>query len=694
MSKRSVEDPKALTGIVVICAAIATLLGISPTTFAAGLKPQIVAPEAYDWAGFYVGGHLGYAWANSNVAAPGGAGSVTLQQTLNTFDEAGSFLGGFHGGYNHMLPNRVVIGAEVDSSFPAFPNLKGFGIGGQTQLTSPILGGQIYSDNVLAFGTVRGRIGYAPGNWLLYATGGFAWSRDQLGATRPATGANDNPYLWRGGWAAGAGVEMPIAPNWTGRLEYLFTKFGTAGAQFTATGQRINSDLVKSEVRAGVSYHFGGGAEQGVAKDGSKGPDNDRIAFHAQATEVAQGYPAFRSPYRGDNSLPGHAQVEQTTDVTLYAGLKLWKGAEFWINPEIDQGFGLGNTHGTAGFPSGESYKLGKSYPYTRVQRYFVRNTFDLGGEEQDVEADINQFAGKQTANRLVLTIGKFAPVDIFDTNKYANNPKQDFLNWSLINAGTFDYAGDAWGYSYGGAAELYVDRYAVRAGVFDLSATPAGGASNAPAYGLDPTFRQLQVLAEVEERHQLWGQPGKLKLTGFVSIGNAGSFGDALNLVQATGLDANDALAAVRRRQSRPGVSINWEQQVSDNVGIFARAGYADGSVEPWDFTDIDRTLSGGISVSGKLWGRSDDNFGVAGALNGISRIHAAYFAAGGDGILIGDGQLPRTRPEKILETYYSIGLTPAIKLSLDYQFIADPAYNPQRGPVNVGAIRLHAQF
>jgi high affinity Mn2+ porin len=220
----------------------------------------------------------------------------------------------------------------------------------------------------------------------------------------------------------------------------------------------------------------------------------------------AQGYPQIRSPYYGANSFLPNGQAAETADATLYGGLRLGQGAEAWVNPEIDQGFGLGNTHGAAGFPSAEAYKLGLSYPYARVQRYFVRQTINLGGESQNVDADINQFASTQTADRVVLTVGKFGIVDIFDTNKYANNPKSDFLNWSVINAGTFDYAGDGWGYTYGGAAELYVDRFAFRGGVFDLSQTPAGGAGNAPAYGLDPFFHQIQFVGELEERHTLWG--------------------------------------------------------------------------------------------------------------------------------------------------------------------------------------------
>ena len=182
------------------------------------------------------------------------------------------------------------------------------------------------------------------------------------------------------------------------------------------------------------------------------------------------------------------------------------------------------DSHGAAGFPSAEAYKLGSAYPYARVQRYFVRQTIDLGGETQKVDADINQFAGSQTANRLVLTVGKFAVVDIFDTNKYANNAKSDFLNWSVVNAGSFDYAGDGWGYSYGAAAEWYQGRWTLRGGIFDLSATPAGGVSPTGA-DLDPTFDQFQLVGEIEERHELWGEPGKLKITGFLSRGRAGSF-------------------------------------------------------------------------------------------------------------------------------------------------------------------------
>jgi high affinity Mn2+ porin len=671
---------------------------------AADLTPQKIQavsyaePLAFDWTGFYLGGHLGYAWGNSNwTGSQGGAafgsGSLSFAQPIDIFKESGSFFEGVQIGYNYMLANRIVIGAEADVSFPSFPNpITGLSIGGTSIFSSPSFGAESYSENVLASGTVRARIGYAPGSWLFYGTGGLAWTVDRFTLTQLASGTSGPVEAWRLGWAAGAGAEVPVAPHWTASFQYLFTSYGNNSVTFPFAAQRFNSDLSLQELRLGLNYRFGDDvklSEKDPAARAALGTQS--INFHAQFTGTWQGYPAIRSPFQGTNSLPAGGEGRETVDATFYAGFWLWKGAELWINPEIDQGFGVGDTHGAAGFPSAEAYKMGSAYPYARLQRFFVRQTFNLGGETEKVEADLNQFAGSQTANRFVLTVGRFAAVDLFDTNKYANNPKSDFLNWSAINAGTFDYAGDGSGFTYGAAAEWYQGRFTLRGGIFDLSATPAGGIS--PLGGvLDPTFSQFQLIGEMEGRHELWGQPGKLKITGFLSRGRAGEFVDAIALAQATGQPA--AIEAVRRYTSRPGVSLNLEQQVREDVGVFARAGWADGSVEPWDFTDIDRTISAGVSLSGKQWGRADDRVGLAGIVNGISGVHQAFLNAGGLGILVGDGQLPHPGLEKIIEAYYSYALTPSTKLSLDYQFIGNPAYNTDRGPVNLFAGRVHWQF
>ena len=171
-------------------------------------------------------------------------------------------------------------------------------------------------------------------------------------------------------------------------------------------------------------------------------------------------------------------------------------------------------------------------------------------------------------------------------------------------------------------------------------------------------------------------------------------NFADALALSQTTGVDINDATAASRVYQSRPGVSVNLAQQLTDDVGVFARAGWVDGDVESWDFTDANRTVEAGASINGKRWGRPNDTFGILGMLNGIDPSHAAWLNAGGLGILVGDGQLSNPVLEQIIETYYRYELSSLWDVTLDYQFVNNPAYNRDRGPVSVVAVRLHADF
>jgi high affinity Mn2+ porin len=667
---------------------------------AAAVPPaQGTSERLYDWTGFYLGAHMGAAWGSSSWSAgPDNTGSFPLYRPINPSDEGGSWFAGLQSGYNYVFRSRLLLGAEIDLTAPSWPKLPrdsdpfGVSIGGRSQFASPTLGPVSYLETVQMSGTARARIGYAPGGWLFYATGGFAWSYDQQSLTQIGSGNTDTPYILRLGWAAGAGVEAPVAPHWTARAEYLFTDYGKSTTQFFSGAQPVTSDWQLHAIRLGLNYQFGGTGAAPVEPPAA--PALDDVNFHGQATVVWQGYHLGHAPYNGPNSLEGGTQGRETSDVSLAVGLRLWSGAELWFVPGIDQGFGLAQTHGLAGFASGEAYKLGASYPYARVDRTFVRQTVDLGGASRDTEPDMLQFAGATTEDRVVLTAGKFAAVDIFDTNRYANSPKLDFLNWSIVNAGTFDYAADAWGYTYGAAAEWYQGRWALRGGLFDLSPTPTGGGNSAAGYGADPRFRNFQLVSEIERRHTLSGLPGGVKVTGFLSRGDNGRFKDALALSHSTGLDVTDALAAVRHYQSKPGASLNLDQQVSDTVGVFARAGWADGNVEPWDFADIDRSASVGVSLNGKSWGRPEDTIGLAGVVNAITKIQQAYFNAGGTGILVGDGQLPKYKPEKILETFYSYAVTSGLKLTADYQLAVDPAYNAQRGPASILAGRVHAEF
>ncbi|WP_341210876.1 carbohydrate porin [Sphingomonas paucimobilis] len=426
------------------------------------------------------------------------------------------------------------------------------------------------------------------------------------------------------------------------------------------------------------------GADQWAA-DNAPIASDDKFALHAQTTFVAQGHSRFRSPYEGPNSLTAAPAIKETFDATIYAGAQLRQGAELWVDPEIDQGFGLNNTLGVAGFPNGEAYKVGKAHPYFKLPRAFLRQTIDLGGTRETVAADLNQFAGSHTTDRLVVTIGKLSVADVFDTNAYAHDPRGDFLNWTLLDAGTFDYAANAWGYTAGAAIEWYRGRWTARAGAFLLSDVPN-------SEHIDWGFAQNQLIGEIEERHSIGDRPGKVRVTGFVTRGRMAKLDATTALGTMAGQPVDPAL--VRHFASRPGVSVNLEQEITDDLHAFARAGWADGRYEAYEFTDVDRSLSGGLALSGNRWCRSRDTFGLAAVVNGASRARQRFLDAGGLGILVGDGGLPHPGGEWIVESYYKLAIAKSFHIAIDYQRVTSPGYNRDRGPVNVFAVRLHGQM
>ena len=407
-------------------------------------------------------------------------------------------------------------------------------------------------------------------------------------------------------------------------------------------------------------------------------------SLYGQVTNVTQGHPPFTSPYEGDNSLISHGRTEETTDLTVYAGLGMPGNAELWLNPEIDQGFGLSNTLGLAGFSSGEAYKVGANKPYLRLPRLFVRKTIDLGGEAQKVEAAPNQLAGARSADNVVVTVGKFGAVDIFDTSVYAHDPRADFLNWSIVDSGAFDYAADAWGFSYGAAAEWTRGDCTLRGGFFQLSPVPNGKI-------VAPNFSKFMAVVELERRY-LWSErAGKVKVLAFVNHAPMARYRDAVDLALAT--RGTPDVALVRRVANRAGGAVVVDQELRDDVGAFVRASANDGSREAYEFTEINRSIAGGLSIRGKRWKREDDTFGIAGVVNALSHDARDYFPLGGMGILIGDGALAYAT-ERILETYYAMRLARQLTFTLDYQRIGNPAYNRDRGPVDAVAMRVHLEF
>jgi hypothetical protein len=371
---------------------------------------------------------------------------------------------------------------------------------------------------------------------------------------------------------------------------------------------------------------------------------------------------------------------------TAFLGARLWQGGEIYFNPELSQGVPLSNLTGLGGFTNGEIARTAGPELKLYRARLFLRQSWNTGGERETVASDQNQLAGSMTKRRWVLTVGNFSVTDIFDNNAYNHDPRTQFLNWSLMDYGAYDFAADARGYTWGAALEWYYDEWALRAGRF-IQPKESNGLA------LDPDiFAHYGDQLELEHGHDLAGHPGKLRALVFHNRAVMARFEDALNLAAAT--NTTPDLNAVRHNaQSKVGYGLNLEQELTSDVGLFARASWADGQTEAYAFTEIDNALSGGVLIQGGAWHRGEDSIGIAFARNGLSKAHRDYLAAGGLGFFLGDGRL-NYRPEEIFETFYSLTVIKGSAISLNWQHITNPAYNGDRGAVNVFSVRGHTEF
>jgi high affinity Mn2+ porin len=630
--------------------------------------PRAVA-MVYDWTGFYVGGHVGYgngtfgpntnALLNYGVAFPASITGLT---------------GGFQGGYRTQFANHVVLGVEGEVTFADAID---------TTKTRPTP----FNTAFEAYGSARLTAGYSIGAWLPYVTAGLAWARTNITLN---DGDGVTPIVERHhvhlGWTAGAGVEVAVGGPWSARLQYDYVDLETRNFNVeTAPGGTLNVTPRFHEVKAGLNYKLFMPTANGNSIDELKQPSSGDWNVHAQTTFLEQAYPSFRSPYVGPNSLPGTGQGRETWTTTAFLGWRVWDGGEIYFNPEADQGFGLNATRGLVGFSNGEAQKGGAPFPRVRAMRYFLRQTFGLGGEQEEVADGPNQLPGKRDIDRLTLTVGRIAINDLFDANSYAHDPRADFMNWALWESAAFDMPADRPGFTRGAVLELNRKDWAIRAGAFEVPVEP-----NSDTLG----FTAISTIAEAEERHTIFGQPGKLRVGGFFNRERTANFSDVFaTMATDPTLDINTATAAVRKQTTRYGFYANLEQQLIKDVGVFARASWNDGRAESVSFTDADRSLSGGVSIKGSFWGRNDDTVGIGAAVNALTAPHQAWFAAGGLGLLIGDGQL-NYRTEDILEAYYAWVIRKGLVTTFDYQFVANPAYNADRGPVSIFSARVHAEW
>jgi high affinity Mn2+ porin len=696
-----------------LCAIVCLIVFFTPTsTLAADASPTIM-----NWAGMYLGASLGATFpthAGERLQAGSGFGSpvfdlypgsltrtgVTVGAQMGHNWQHGPFVWGFESDFS-LLDGRQ----GPNGSFPA-PT---------AYAPAPLFYTLQQNTSANYFASLRARAGYAYDRTLFYLTGGVAAG----GARGPGVitiYTNGSQYIYPAPWsqssrmkyAFGAGFEYALTNEWTARAEYLFLSQSLntqifddgAGYQYISRIRNENSIL-----RFGMNYYFGEVNElsdqpntsgESGGKDDDGGPE--RYSFHGASTTVVQAYPKFRARYDGSRSLPSGGQGDALTQNDLFFGLRLWKGAAAYINPEADMGYGLGNSAGAAAYVNSLAMKIGRNAPYMRFQRYFLRQIIGISSDNEGSNEDVegtrselleslqNQLSGKVDRDRITVTIGKFAVGDIFDDNLYAHDPSEGFVNFAFNSMGALDYAADAWGYTNGVAVEWRQNWWTARAGTFQLSTIPNG-------QDIEPElFRQYMAIGELEGRYELLGQPGEIKLLAFGDNGNFAKFRDVNNLALITGNLPPD-VTSLRNRHFKPGGGINIEQKIIPSVGFFMRASLTDGRYQTVDSADVDHQISAGVLLAGGLWQRKEDTIGLAAAASGISGDHARYFALGGRGTYVGDGALSYAG-EKNFEAFYKLGLNKNVHLTFDYQLVANPGYNSARGPVNIFGVRLRAGF
>ena len=429
-------------------------------------------------------------------------------------------------------------------------------------------------------------------------------------------------------------------------------------------------------------------------------------SLHFQFTTIVQGHTGFNGAgYDGRNTISPQPDTALSVTTTLFLGRRLWRGAALYVNPELAGGRGVGHRNsqspydeslyapavGIAGFPNGETFRIGSARPALYIARFYIEQLIALGeSKTSKAQSEANQIAEPIPAERVVLTLGKFSIADIFDNNDYAHDPRSQFSNWSLMNMGAWDYPANTRGYTWSLATEYIRSTYALRVAIALMPKTANGNV-------LDWTIGKSNALTvEFERQVKLLHRPGTVRLLAFRNTTKAPTYASATQLLKAGTYptDPPYLLTGTSYGGVKYGFGLNVEQPLGDVGGVFGRASWNDGQTATWAFTEIDRSYTLGAYIGGTRWHRSNDVIGIALAKNGISAEHIAFLNAGGTGFILGDGSLPNYKTENIFEFFYKARLARTLYLTADYQLVQHPGYNGDRGPVNLFALRTHVEF
>ena len=418
-------------------------------------------------------------------------------------------------------------------------------------------------------------------------------------------------------------------------------------------------------------------------------PKPHRFNIHFQATYIYQYQPAFNAKYSGQNSLRPAEDKENSVTGTLYLGARLWKGAEVYINPEIAGGSGLSGAFGLAASTNGETFRVGDPAPTLYLARGVFVQTIQLGKKGNSLVPEgvtNNEVGGMKPNNYVKFYLGKMSLGDLFDNNVYAKDPRSQFINWCLMSNGAYDYAANLRGYTYSFATVLQQGSMSYKAALATLPVVANGADLNTDL------GQEYSINAEAGRAYSIGGRQGNARLLGYYNNAHMGNYKQAMLHPDSNGIP--DVISTRKYGRTKTGIGFSVDQQISDLVGVFIRAGWNDGQNETWAFTEADAVVSGGVALNGAKWKRKDDNLALAVNVNGLSSDHRDYLASGGLGFQLGDGRLSYAN-ETVVELYYSYKPTSnGIWLTADYQLVLNPGYNSDRGPVNVFSFRLHVEL
>jgi len=416
--------------------------------------------------------------------------------------------------------------------------------------------------------------------------------------------------------------------------------------------------------------------------------ESSKYWISGQANIILQWHPAFPAKYSGVNSLRSRAENDTSKVYTLFLGYELAPDSQVFLDVESAGGHGIGNAFGLAGFTNLDVVRnpaLGAT-PY--LARLMFLQIISLSVERAPADRGPLQLATSLPVRRITFRFGKFGIADFLDLNSWGSDSHFQFLNWTVDNNGAYDYSANTRGYTDGVIVEYDDHWFSARFGE-----TLMPKVANGINLDADVARARAENL-ELEARgNPIAGQAGTVRLLAYLNHADMGNYEQAIRNFLAGDTAKPDILSTRVQGRHKYGFGLNFEQEITKQVGVFGRLGFSDGRNESFAYTEVDRALELGGFVKASWWRRPNDRAGAAFSMNGIVAAHRQYLALGGHGFLLGDGALTYGR-EKIFESFYTAQVWRGIFTSFDFQHINNPGYNKDRGPVTVPSLRLHVEF